>query len=154
MNMRDVVGAVLFALLWMATALLPANAQTLGAEPPRGSAERKMLLDTVRPAAELDLAVPIEFVVRHLRVDGPWAFFSGDMQKPGGAQIKCSEIRFPDDCSMMDGFSIYALMSRQGNRWRLRDMHIAPTDVSWSAWPEQFGVPCALVLPEDFCRQQ
>ncbi|MEO0497274.1 MAG: hypothetical protein AAF141_07860 [Pseudomonadota bacterium] len=132
--------------------VLPGYAQTLGEEPRRGSVERTQLLNTVRPAAELELGLPVEFVVRHLRVDGPWAFLAGDMQKPGGVAIQCEEIRHPGDCGLMDGFSIFALLSRQGDRWRLRDMHIAPTDVSWSSWPDAYGVPCQLVLPDTFCR--
>ncbi|MEO0636156.1 MAG: hypothetical protein AAFY73_05855 [Pseudomonadota bacterium] len=151
MSVMNYLRCCVAAAIWAAFTA-GAAAQSLGEEPPRGSELRRTLLDTVRPSAEVDLGVPVEFVVRELRVSGPWAFFAGDMQKPGGVPIRCAEIRYPDDCSLMDGFSIYALMSRQGNRWRLRDMHIGPTDVSWSAWPEQYGVPCRLVMWDDFCR--
>ncbi|MFD1809406.1 hypothetical protein ACFSHQ_18900 [Gemmobacter lanyuensis] len=46
---------------------LPAQAWT---EPPRGSAERRAMMDAMRPLAEWDLGAPIEFIVQSLRVEG------------------------------------------------------------------------------------
>ena len=150
-----VLSAVLSAAaLALAYAAAPAAAQTLGTDVPRGSAERKALLDTVRPGAELQLGLAVEFVVDRLAVHGDWAFLSGEIQRPGGAPIECRDIRFADDCGFLDGFTVFSLLRREGKRWRLMDLHIGPTDLSWSAWPLQYGVPCRMLLPDDYCERE
>ena len=148
--MRVATFALASALAWAPFVA----AQDLGREPPRGSAERKAILDTVRPVPELRLGLPVEFVVFRLATHGDWTFFQGEMQRPGGVPLRCADIRFPGDCDMMDGFSIVALLAREGARWRLVEADIGPTDVSWVAWPEIYPVPCRLVFDRDYCEGQ
>ena len=132
-------------------ALAATNATAEPRDVPRGDPLRRALLDTVRPAAEWAIGGRIEFVVSSLREDADWAFLSGDMQRPGGVPILCEQTRMATDCGFMDGMSVFALLRDEGRRWRLVDMHVAPTDVSFSAWPEQYGAPCALILDGAFC---
>ena len=111
----------------------------------RGDPARRALLDTVRPAVEIDVQGPVEFVVDDLRREGEWAFFAGGMQHPGGVPIVCPRTRFADECDFMDGFSVFALLREEGPRWRLVDLMVGPTDVGWADWPERHGAPCRLM---------
>ena len=43
-------------------------------EPKRGAAERKMLMNALRPLAERELGAPVEFVIYDLRVSGDRTF--------------------------------------------------------------------------------
>ena len=141
----------------IATALVLALAGPTAAEPVAvepGDPERKPLLDTVRPAAELALGGAIEFVVSELKTLDGWAYFRGNMQRPGGERIVCERTRMADECGYMDGMSVFALLTTEGERWRLVDMHIAPTDASWTAWPDQHDAPCTLILLESACDGQ
>jgi hypothetical protein len=107
----------------MLTAALLALA---AAEPP--SAERKAILDALRPKVERKLGPRVEFVVQVLRVEGGWAFVMADPQRKGGKPIDGRRI-FGDDFENMDGLRVDAVLRKQGNRWTVADYAIGATDV-------------------------
>lgn len=123
-------------------ALVLVGAQALAQshyEPARGSAERRALMDAIRPNAESVLGAPVEFVVGTLRVSGDVAFAMLRAQRPGGAAI---DIRTTPvfaqglyDPEGGDPRDIEALFVRQGNRWVVADWGSASTDVWWSYGP-------------------
>lgn len=78
--MRRVSVAIL--TLWAAAAAAPG-----WNEPARGSAERRALMDAMRPQAELIFGPPVEFVASRLRVADDIAFASVVAQRPGGGTI-------------------------------------------------------------------
>lgn len=105
-------------------------------EPARGSAERRALMDAVRPTAEKLFGKPVEFIVGELRVSGDVAFASVVAQRRGGKQI---EIRstpgwrdnyFFEDADNLSG---QALLQRQGGRWVARHETFGATDVWWQS---------------------
>ena len=124
-------------------------------EPPRGSAERRAILDTVRPAMEHLTRGPVEFVVSRLRSNGRHAFLAGTMQRPGGGAITCQGTAFADQCAFMDGLSVFALTVRgRGNvsgDWALLSWDVGPTDLSYGGWPRTFEVDCAVMFEPDTC---
>lgn len=124
-------------LFFAATALLlsilcwsPATAQSTY-EPARGSAERKAVMDAVRPLMEARLHAPVEFVVNWMRVGNSWAFVGVSPQRPGGGVIDPKQTYLADQADYMDGLHTYALLRHQYGRWNIIDFAIGPTDVFW-----------------------
>lgn len=132
---RRVGGAFLLMLVLGGTAFA-ASIHT----PERGSAERKAILDTLRPAMEAALRGPVEFVVEDINVMDGWAFMSVNPQRPGGAQIDLAETGFVQEIEFMDGLYTFALSRFDGERWHHVEHHVGPTDVSYLYWVDLYGV--------------
>jgi len=114
-------------------------------EPPRGSPERRALMDAIRPLAESLFYPPIEFVVSDLRVSGDVAFASVIAQRPGGGMIDVANSPgwaqgyfFPES----DPTAGQALLQRSGNGWVMVYGLFGATDV-WLQTPET----CATFWP-------
>ena len=108
-------------------------------EPQRGTAERKALMNALRPLAEADLGDPVEFVVHDLRVSGDRAFASVQPQRPGGGEIDLEKtpgyIRGDFTYDMMDGTHMQALYVRSGDTWVVMEHAIGAMDVWYAGEP-------------------
>ena len=91
-------------------------------------AERKAVLDTLRPAVEARLGPNVEFVVAHLRIEDGWAFVIADPRRKGGKPIDGWAI-FGEHFDNMDGLRTEAVLKRTKGRWRVVDWGIGATDV-------------------------
>ena len=114
---------------------------------PVGDPLRRPILDALRPAIQSDLGgQPVQFMVHRLRVQGDWAFYAGPIQQPNGRPIDFGKTRYASalENGVFDGPGTYALLRRQGGRWRVVTFVIGPTDVAWLAWPDEFNAPAAL----------
>ena len=137
--------AMLAVCFLMATGLsTPLKAQTVF-EPARGSAERKEVLDAVRPMMEAHLHAPVEFVVNWMRVGNSWAFVGVSPQRPGGGVIDPKHTYLADQAEYMDGLHTYALLRHQNGRWNIIDYAIGPTDVFWAGSALYSQVPQGLL---------
>ncbi|WP_246162277.1 hypothetical protein [Roseovarius faecimaris] len=120
----------------MMAALGLATAAGAWEEPARGTADRKALMDALRPHAEWMLGAPVEFVVYELRRAGDVAFASVDAQRPGGAQIDISQtpggLRGELDEEYMDGSTLQALYRKVGQTWVAVHWEIGATDAWYS----------------------
>jgi hypothetical protein len=108
-------------------------------EPTRNSAERRAILDALRPAVERQLQPPVEFLVSHLLVDQGWAFVSVEPQRPGGAAIDVDAVGF--DMDMRDGLTTWALLRKQSGGWRIVEWVLGPSDVAWHGWWDTYDAP-------------
>jgi hypothetical protein len=104
-------------------------------------AERRAILDALRPTIERRLQGPVEFVVRRIAVRSGWALVIADPQRPGGGRIDGRRI-FGEDYENMDGLTVNGVLRFSSGRWRLVDHAIGPTDV-WYCDPA-LGAPRAL----------
>ncbi len=108
-------------------------------EPRRGTAERKALMNALRPLAEGDLGAPVEFVVYELRVSGDRAFASVQPQRPGGKEIVLEQtpgfLRGDFSEDTMDGTNIHALYIRKGETWVVTDYSVGAMDVWFAGEP-------------------
>jgi opacity protein-like surface antigen len=86
-------------------------------EPAKGSAERRAILDAIRPAIEAQMRTPVEFVISVILTDGDWAFVSAMPQHPGGGAIDLEKTAFAGKSDIMDGLSTYALARFANGRW-------------------------------------
>lgn len=105
----------------------PADAQTVQ-RPAPGTAERKAVLDAVRPIVEAQVGPPVEFVVKDIRVAGVHAFVIVEPQRPGGGRIDYSHMDRASE-GLMDGLRTEALLTRRNGRWLVTEHAIGATDV-------------------------
>ncbi|SEN25036.1 hypothetical protein SAMN04488103_10426 [Gemmobacter aquatilis] len=123
------------ALILIALMLVPQIAEAFS-EPAKGSAERRALMDALRPLAEAKLGAPVEFVVQELRVEGRAAYAMVAPQRPGGGQIDLYATpmvqREGMDPAYMDGANMQALLLKEGNTWVAVDWRIGATDAWWA----------------------
>ena len=118
------VAAVAVALA--AGAPRPAAAQVNGtAAPAPSSAQRRAILDALRPTIERELRSRVEFVVQRIAVENGWALVIADPQRPGGGAIDGRHLPYFED---RDGLTVYAIMRFARGRWRLHEHVIGPTD--------------------------
>ncbi|MEO1702949.1 MAG: hypothetical protein AAFR71_12955 [Pseudomonadota bacterium] len=110
-------------------------------EPTRGSAERKAILNAVRPKIEAEMRGPVEFVVSNLQVMNGWAFAQLEPQRPGGRPINPANTIWADDIEMMDGLTVWALVRNSTGGWGLVDAVTGPTDVAFWGWWDFYGAP-------------
>ncbi|MEP3045967.1 MAG: hypothetical protein ABJL55_07795 [Roseibium sp.] len=134
---------VLLSTIFLSVAAFGALAQPVH-EPGRGTAERKAVLDAVRPLLEARLGAPVEFVVDWMQVGGGWAFVGLAPQRPGGAAIDLRQTTYAEQSEWMDGIQTYALLKHQYNRWNIVDYAIGPTDVFWQGDPLYAQLPIGL----------
>ena len=114
-------------------------------EPAGGSAERKAILDAIRPAIEAQMRGPVEFRVDIMRSDGEWAFVSAKPQRPGGGVIDPETTAFAGQSEVMDGLATYALVRFANGRWNHVADIVGPTDVAYERWVDLYRVPKAVI---------
>lgn len=112
----------LVLLLAALAGLMPASASAQVS-----GAERRAILDAMRPAVERRLQGRVEFVVQRIAVRSGWALVVADPQRPGGGRIDGRRI-FGEDFENMDGLTVNAILRLSQGRWRLVDHAIGPTD--------------------------
>jgi hypothetical protein len=142
---KDCIMKMIFPLL-----LLCATSALAWETPARGSADRKGLMDALRPQAEKALGAPVEFVIEQARVAGNVAFVMASPQRPGGKEINLDATPmaqrgeyYPD---MMDGGNIDALLQKSGKTWVAMQFTIGATDAWWS--DPAFCATYMAVIPE------
>lgn len=122
-------GAGLLAIVIVpaGSAQLAAQGVSATAAPAEGSAQRRAILDAIRPGIEAQIGPDVEFVVRSLRVVRGWALVIADPRRRGGRPIDGHRY-FPhfDD---MGGLMVTAILRFQRGRWRVVEQAIGATDV-------------------------
>ena len=117
----------LLAFLMVAAAAQPATAQVNAtAAPAVASAQRRAILDALRPTIVRQLRSPVEFVIRRIGVERGWALVIAEPRRPGGGAI---DARHLPDAEERDGLTVYAIMRFDRGRWTVHDHVIGPTDV-------------------------
>jgi hypothetical protein len=106
---------------------MPAAAQTIHT-PARGSAERRAILDALRPSMEAKFRSRIEFVPSVLCVQGTWALVFADGQRPGGGELPWRNAMDPE-WHETGGHEISAVLRFRNGRWNLVESAIGATDV-------------------------
>ncbi len=143
-SMVKIFAVSCFAILCaMATVLAnyTAQAQTSAAvyTPQRGNPERKAILDAVRPIAERDLGVPVEFVVTEFNVSEDWAFVALNSQRPGGRPIDPNSTPFlqregQEAIEMFDCCHVEAILRRSQGSWQVIQAGVGATDLWFMDW--------------------
>lgn len=129
---------------WLASGALTAGAQSYY-EPPRGSAERKAIMDAARGPVSAELGATVIFVVDVLRTDGNAAYLQAIPINPDSTPLDWTQTPFRQDW-LADTMSdvVMVLLNRVGSTWQVVDYIIGPTDVAWYEWIDRYGLPEAL----------
>jgi hypothetical protein len=108
-------------------ALQPGASATAAAAP--GSAQRRAILDALRPAVQARFGPNVEFLVHRIQVRQGWAVVMADPQRRGGGRIDPRRYYSADDLEFMDGITVTAVLRFRGGRWHHVDHAIGATDV-------------------------
>ncbi len=94
-----------------------------------GTAQRRAILDALRPAVEARFGLGIEFVVASIDVRQGWAVVMADPQRRGGRALDARHYFPAEDLEFMDGLTVTAIMRFQSGRWHHVQHAIGATDV-------------------------
>jgi hypothetical protein len=114
-------------------------------EPPKGSPERKAILDALRTPVERDLKQKVVFVADNFKVHGNWAFIAGTPQGANGDAPNYRGTQYYDafESGAFDN-NFFALMRKTGGNWKVRTYAIGCTDVCYADWWSRFRAPKAI----------
>lgn len=116
---------------------------------PRGSPERKAILDVVRAPVERRLGIKVIFEVERLAVLGDWAFAEVRPRTEAGGRIDYRRTRYARDyVPDLDSDLVLALLRRSGASWILVQEAFLPTDVVWEEWVKSYKLPRRLFLQD------
>lgn len=107
--------------------------------PAAGSAERRAVLDALRPAIEAKFRVPIEFKVNQICVENGWAVVLAAPQTKDGRAAPWRNAMTKDEYDL-GGDDVSAVLRLKGGRWNLVESDLGATDV----WYEKL-VPTSLL---------
>ena len=125
-----------------------AEAQGRTYTPRRGSAERKAIMNGLRPTVMRDLRQRVIFRVQHLRVSGNHAFLMARPLRANGGAIDYRRTRYAEDFKA-GAFEdqVVALMIRAGRAWQVVKYDIGATDVVWEGWWKTYSAPRGIFPP-------
>jgi hypothetical protein len=117
--------------------------------PALGSAERKTILDGLRPVIEKDLGQKVIFEVDELSVADGFVFAAVVPRTQSGGKIDYLKTRHADEMreGVLDGGRdavVYALLRYRNAGWHVLDFVIGPTDVAYAGWWKQYAAPKAI----------
>lgn len=110
--------------------------------PKKGSAERKAILDALRPWVEKQLGQEVILLVDHLAVKDGFAFLTGRPLQPNGKRIDYLKTSYKE--VVEQGFfddNLSALFRQEGSGWKLITSSLGSTDVPWVSWPKEHNAP-------------
>lgn len=140
----------ILAILTAAAALFAVRAQAQSIVlVPRGTPERKAILDVVRVPVERRLGIKVIFEVERLAVFGDWAFAEVHPRTEAGGRIDYRRTRYARDyVPDLDSDLVLALLRRNGASWVVVQEAFLPTDVVWEEWVKSYKLPRRLFLAE------
>ena len=132
--MRTTIAAILISIVGVS-----ASAQT-AYTPREGSAERKQILDVLRVPVEKKLKQKVIFVVSHLKVQGTWAFVSGEPQNTAGGRVNLKGTAWEGSEDLFDN-NFFGLLRKRGGKWTVTTYALGCTDVCYSHWWFKYKAP-------------
>ena len=126
--------------LFLSTLLfcLTTGANAAPKEVPKGSELRAGLFDLARTNVEHEAGQAVKFA-GSLKQLGDWAFFLGTVVDESGAGIPVGE---------GDSADTAILWKIVDSEWQMITHAVGITDVAYASWPDDYGVPEALIFPE------
>ncbi len=135
--------------LWLTFVLLAAATLAPSQKPVTpapGSADRKAIMDALRPRFEKQIGKPIVFKVTTLRVLKGWAYWMGEPLRAPGKPVDWKKTKFKEDFEqgVMDSLSL-ALLQKTGKTWKVVELAIGPTDFPVEEWLKTHKAPMSLI---------
>lgn len=110
------------------------------------SADRKLILEAIRPKAEKAIGMKIKFSVRTLRMVKNFAYIYAQPMKADGSEIDWSETKFAQDYA--DGVfdaGVMALLKKSGKVWKVLEWDLGATDFPGEEWCKKHHAPLSVV---------
>jgi hypothetical protein len=113
--------------------------------PSKGSPERAAILSALRVPVEKELKQKIQFSVENFKVQGNWAFLSGEPQSMSGGRpnYKGTQYQSAIDAGAFDN-NFFALLKKTGGKWKVVTSAIGCTDVCYLTWWKDYKAPKAI----------
>jgi ketosteroid isomerase-like protein len=111
--------------------------------PEKGSAQRAAILNALRVPVEKDLKQKITFVTDNFKVQGNWAFVSGEPQTPAGGKPSLKGTAWDGQEDMFDD-NFFGLLKKIGGRWKVVKHALGCTDVCYLDWWLKYKAPKAI----------
>lgn len=115
--------------------------------PRAGSAERKAILDAIRPRTEKDLGFKVKFEVSHIKSTGTFAFVIARPIHTNGKQIDWRKTKYAQDWKDgVFGDAVLSLLKKSGKTWRILEWSIGASDFPAEDWCKDHKAP-KTILP-------
>ena len=103
-------------------------------------------MDAMRGPVEKRIGKQVIFVVKKLRVLGPWAFLEAEPRNPNGSAIDYTGTPF-ESVVRAEAFGglVHGLLRQENGRWRVVTQAIGASDVPYVHWWRVFDAPRALL---------
>lgn len=111
--------------------------------PEKGSAERAAILDALRVPVEKSLKQRIVFVTDNFKVQGTWAFVSGEPTTPSGGRPNLKGTAWQGSEDLFDD-NFFGLLRKRNGKWRVVEYALGCTDVCYSHWWRKYKAPKAI----------
>ena len=134
----DLTTAMMAAFLILLTFSIMTPAQVY--TPREGSPERKRMLDVLRVPVEKKLKQKVIFVVSHMKIQGTWAFVSGEPQNSSGGRVNLKGTAWEGSEDLFDN-NFFGLLRKRGGKWTVTTYALGCTDVCYSHWWSKYRAP-------------
>lgn len=114
--------------------------------PEKGSAERAAILSALRVPIEIDLKQKVQFSIDNFRVQGAWAFLSGEPQSAatgGRPNYRGTKYQSAINDGIFDN-NFFAVLRKTGGKWKVVTYAIGCTDVCYATWWKDYRAPKAI----------
>lgn len=109
--------------------------EPISAQTTLGAAERRALLNAIRPHAAQRVGQPVKFMIERLNVDGDWALLTGELVLTTGGPLDWDKAK---ECHLELDKLLWVVLARQAGRWQVKHLEVCATEpLHWSL--EQFG---------------
>ncbi len=108
--------------------------------PQKGSAERDAIFNALRVPVEKELKQEIVFAPNNFKVFGDWAFIGGEPLTKSGKKPDLKGTKYEDEADMFDS-NFFALLKKDGSKWKVVTYALGCTDVCYLGWDKEFNAP-------------
>ena len=107
-------------------------------------------LEAISPAVEKILGMPVQLNIHELRNNNEWTFLTATPLTADGKAIDYSSTIYAEDIreGYFDDWLCALVQKSDGGKWYVVALDIGATDAPFVDWPDRYGVPKALVVPE------
>ena len=110
------------------------------------------IVATLTPVIAAEIGQAVLLTPQQVNQQGDWAWVQVQTQQPDGAAIDWSTTALAsraENGAMDEGGGAYALLKQENGAWRVVAHVIAPTDVAWATWAEEYGAPAEIMGSTD-----
>ncbi|MFM9946414.1 MAG: hypothetical protein ACKV1O_00595 [Saprospiraceae bacterium] len=106
------------------------------------NAERKVLLNLLRPVIEKELGIEVVFEVRTLKLQGIWAYGELVPRQKNGQPIDYTKTQIdPEALEAFDDWVCVLWQKSKNGDWTVRTLILGATDLPYGCWWKEFEAP-------------